>query len=185
MVEIKGIPIIDSLEAVRRRDGQEALDRITQQLDGDAKRLMEAKLLPNAWYSLDAFAKFLEVDVRLTAGGNESLLVGRAEAVVEHQLRGVYKVFARLSSPHSILKRLATIHSTYFRNAEVRFESTGERQAIVEYGGFMSQHRIMRPVLVGFYRKALEVCGAKAASVSFLPPGPDGAPSWALRLTWR
>lgn len=104
--------------------------------------------------------------------------------MVERQLRGIYKVFARLSSAESVVKRIATIHGTYFRNTTVRFECTGRGHAIVEYEGFEAQHRIMRPVLIGFYRKALEVYGAKAVSVRFVRPAPDRAQSWILELAW-
>jgi len=185
VVEIKGLSVIDSVEAVRRRDGQKALDRITQLLSDDAKRLVQGQLLPNAWYPLDAFVQFLEVDIQVTARGNSGVLVARAETVIEHQLRGIYKVFARLSSAQSLLKRLATIQGTYFRNADIRFMNIGDGQATVEYAGFCERHRIMRPVLIGFYRKALEICGVKVTSVDFVAPGPDGEPSWTLNLAWH
>ncbi|PYT93179.1 MAG: hypothetical protein DMG36_11090 [Acidobacteria bacterium] len=47
---------------------------------------------PSSWYSCDAFARFLEADIRETAGGNEEELIKRAEAVIERLLSGIYKM---------------------------------------------------------------------------------------------
>ena len=68
---------------------------------------------------------FLEADIRETAGGNEQELVKRAEAVIEKQLSGIYKMFIRLGSPEFVIRRIAAVHSTYFDGVQIIPEMKG------------------------------------------------------------
>lgn len=185
MVKIKGTTVLDTIRAVREREGEQGLDQVLGQLAGETQRLFRGEILPSAWYPLDAFTEFLDADLRQTARGNEQVLAGRAAAVVEEQLRGTYRAFARSPTPQAMIKRLSAIHETYFQGVTIAFECTEPGRARVEYIGFAEQHRLMTHVLIGFYRKTLEVCGAKQIGVDLHRSGPSTRQHWELSLTWR
>ena len=113
------------------------------------------------------------------------MLIGRTEAVIERQLHGIYRVFVRLRSPESIIKRIVIIHRTYFTGASVGFDLPRPGRAIVKYGGFEKHHRLLEYVIIGFYRKALELCGAKRVQVMVTVPIVQGGGSCELTITWR
>ena len=108
MLHIKGTAVLDTLEAIKTRAGKTELDKIISRLDPEAREIFRQPISPSSWYSCDAFSRFLEADIRETAGGNEQEPVRRAEAVIEKQLSGIYKMFVRLGSPEFVIRRIAT-----------------------------------------------------------------------------
>jgi hypothetical protein len=186
MVEVKGAVLRDSIKAVKVvRHGDQKYNTIVGQLKGETRTLFEQEtILPTSWYSLDAFVEFLEIDIKVTAHGNEQELVKWTEMVVERQLSGIYKVFIRLGTPHFVLNRLAVIHQTYFRGVaiEVSLPSTGK--ATIKYTGFAKQHRLVGLIIIGFYRKALELSGAKEVTAKFTTSIEDDKGYCELSLSW-
>lgn len=78
--------MLDTLEAIKARAGKDELEKIVAHLDAEDREIFRKPFSPSSWYSCDAFARFLEADIRETAGGNEEELVKGAEAVIEKQL---------------------------------------------------------------------------------------------------
>ena len=66
----------------------------------------------------------------------------------------------------------------------IEFKITGSHRATVRYVGFEPQHRLMEYALIGFYRKALELSGAKQVSTGFTNSSGQGKGYWELALSW-
>jgi hypothetical protein len=184
MAEIKGTALISTIEAIKARGGELEWSRIVSHLEEPAKTMFSQAIFPSNWYSLDAFVDFLEVDIRETAGGNREVLVTRSGKVIEAQLTGVYKVFVRIGSPSFVIKRIAAVHATYFKGVSIEPRFEGERKAIVKYVGFKKNQSILECVVVGFFRKALEISGARQISVNFTLPISKGADCSEVTITW-
>jgi len=80
MLHIKGTAVLDTLRSGR------GSGRIISRLDPETREIFSRPISP----------RFPETDIRETAGGNQQELVRRAEAVIEKQLSGIYKMFVRL-----------------------------------------------------------------------------------------
>jgi hypothetical protein len=184
MLHIKGTAVLDTLEAIKVRAGKAELDKIVSHLDPETREIFRRSISPSSWYSCDAFSRFLEADIRETAGGNEQELVKRAEAVIEKQLSGIYKMFVRLGSPEFVIRRIAAVHSTYFDGVQIIPEMKGPNSATIQYVGFSRNHRIMGFAILGFFRKALEISGAKKIDVHFTVPIEAGEKFCELALSW-
>ena len=184
MLHIKGTAVQDTLKAIEARAGKAELEKIISHLDPETREIFQQPISPSAWYSCDAFSRFLEADIQETAGGNEQELVKRAETVIEKQLSGIYKIFVRLGSPEFVIRRIAAVHSTYFDGVQIMPEMKGPNSATIQYVGFSRNHRIMGFVILGFFRKALEISGAKKADVHFTVPIEAGQEFCELALTW-
>ncbi len=184
MVQIKGTAVLDTIKAIKARAGGTELEKIAACLDEETKNIFLGPISPSSWYPFDAFARFLEADIRETAGGNEEELIKRSEAVIERQLHGIYKIFVRLGSPEFVIRRIAAVHSTYFEGVEIISEMKGANSAAIQYVGFAPAHRIIGFVIIGFFRKALEISGAKQIEVHFRVPIEAGERYCELALTW-
>lgn len=184
MLHIKGTAVQGTLAAIRTRGGEKELAKIIAHLDEETRQIFEKPISPSAWYSCDAFARFLEADVQQTAGGNEEVLVARSEAVIEKQLHGIYRIFVRLGSPEFVIRRIAAIHSTYFDGVQIIPEMKGPNRATIQYVGFSREHRILEFVIIGFFKKALEISGAKKVDACFSVPLEAGEKFCELRLIW-
>ena len=185
MVEIKGSVVSDSIKSVKEKFGEQIYATIVNQLHGETRALFErASILSSSWYPLDAFTEFLEQDINVTAQGKEQELIRRAELVIERQLGGIYKMFVKFGTPQFVLNRLTVIHQTYFRGVAATVTMPGSGKAIKRYTGFSKQHRLIGPSIIGFYRKALEISGAKDVAAQFTTSIEDDKGYCLLNLSW-
>lgn len=183
-VTIKGSAVLDTVRAFRKRSGDDGYDRILGTLDEATQAVFRGAILPTTWYPLDAFVRLLEADLRETAGGDEFELVARSEWLVEKQLRGVYRLFVKLGSPEFVLKRISIVHMTYYNGVQLETTSLTRGRAVLRYTGFQASHRLIGNAIIGFYRKALALSGAKDVEAWFATPIGDARGYAELVVTW-
>ena len=182
-IRIKGTSLLDAIEATRKREGEERLAQIVESLLPPFRHVLEGGIVPTGFYSLDAFVAFLEAGFRLS-GDDERILIKRTEAVAERQLTGLYRVFIKLGTPEFVVRRITTIHQTFFTGIGISFE-LGHGDARVRYTGFRKQHRLIEYVMIGFYQKALQICGARNVRALMSIPMADDVEFCELHLTWQ
>jgi hypothetical protein len=154
-------------------------------LDVETRKVCEGEIFSSTWYPLDLFTRFLEIEIKVLADGNEEMVTRGSEAVIERQLRGIYKAFVKLGSPEFVIKRIAAVHATYFQGVPIDVKLEGNNRALVRYSGFEKQHRIMGFAIVGFFKKALEISGAKDVVIRFSVPIEEGKEYSELSIAWR
>lgn len=184
-VSIKGSAVLDTVRAIRKRSGEEEYGRILSTLDQEARTLLGGDIVATSWYPLDPFVRFLEADLRETAGGNEAALIERTEGLIGRQLRGIYQLFVKLGSPEFVLKRISIVHMTYYQGVDLETRSLTPGRAVLRYRGFEPRHKLMGYSLIGFFRKALQISGAKDVRASFTVPIEAGEGYAELVVTWR
>jgi hypothetical protein len=159
---------------MRTRVGDKRLTSILAELEPGHRAALQEPILATQWYSLDAFSALLDAWTRIVLGGEPRPLVEHAEKLVGAQLRGIYRLFVRLGSPEWLVKKIAVAHQTYFRGTDVEVVVATPGRAVLRYVGFATRHRIVENVIVGFYRKALDISGAKEVEVRVTAPIADG-----------
>src|SRR5512138_1144643 len=113
MVEIKGSSVRDALVAYREELPEEC-ERVLALLD-PLTRTIVIEAQPNEWIPLDVFIRYLQAQVDVTGVDGYTLHTERTAFVVDRQLRGIYKIFAKLSSPQALVSRLGAVGTTYWR----------------------------------------------------------------------
>lgn len=184
MLQIKGKVLLDTIKAVKARSGESELAKIVECLGDEAKQIFQGTIDLSGWYSLDAFVDFLEADIRETANGDRGVLTKRAEVVIESQLRGIYGIFVRHGTPGFVITRIASVHETYFKGIKI-IPEIEYHKATIKYLGFQKHHDIMQYVIIGFFRKALELCGAKQVTLGFGVPIAEGNAYSEVTITWE
>jgi len=185
MVEIKGSVVGDSVKIIKSRYGEKAYETVLGLLKPETRAVFDTgSLVPMNWYSLDAFVEFLEMDLKVTSKGDEQELIKRSEALIEQQLSTIYKVFIKLGSPDFVLSRIATINQTYFRGVGVEISFPCPGSAVVKLTGFSKQQRLIGLSIIGFYRKALDVSGAKDIKAAYTTSIEEDKGYCELALSW-
>jgi hypothetical protein len=184
-VLIKGSVVRDTMGYILKKQGEAGLERAINMLDADSQDTFHSPITTADWVSLDAYAALLEVVVREFEGRNEANLTQRAERVFDKQLKGVYRMFVRLGSPEWIIKRISAVHATYFKGVEMHIASTEDHRIVIRYTGFTKKHRLLEYNIQGFYRKALEISGAKDVTTRFTVPMAQEAAYSELTVSWR
>jgi hypothetical protein len=182
-IRIKGTSLLDSVEAARKREGEQRLAQIVESLLPPFRDIFEKPIVPTSYYSLDAFVAFLEAGFRL-GGDDERVLIKRTEAVAERQLAELYRVFIKVGSPEFVVQRIITIHQTFFTGIGISVElQPGD--ARIRYTGFRKQHRLIEYIMIGFYQKALQICGGREVRAEMSVPIADGGEFCELHVTWQ
>jgi hypothetical protein len=184
MVQIKGSAIKETINQIKSRSGEDAFQKILGLLDEETRMICQGDIYSSSWYSLDLFTRFLEVEIRVLADGREEMITRGSEVVIEKQLRGIYKVFVKLGSPEFVIKQIAAVHATYFQGVPIEVHMQGPGKALVRYTGFEKQHRIMGFAIIGFFKKALEISGAKDVVLRFTVPIEEGKEFAELSIGW-
>ncbi|HKM66755.1 MAG TPA: hypothetical protein VJX70_06270 [Candidatus Acidoferrum sp.] len=184
MVQIKGSAIKETVNQIKFRAGEDAFQKILGLLDEETRKICQGEIYSSSWYPLDLFTRFLEVEIRVLADGKEEMVTRGSEAVIERQLRGIYKAFVKLGSPEFVIKRIAAVHATYFQGVPIEVHLQAHGKALVRYTGFATQHRIMGFAIIGFFKKALEISGARDVVLYFTIPIEDGKPYSELSIAW-
>ena len=184
MVQIKGSAIKETINQIKSRAGEDALQKILGLLDEETRTICQGEIYSSSWYPLDLFTRFLEVEIRVLADGREEMITRGSEAVIEKQLRGIYKAFVKLGSPEFVIKRIAAVHATYFQGVPIEVHLEGSGKALVRYTGFEKHHRIMGFAIIGFFKKALEISGAKDVVLRFTVPIEEGKEFAELSIAW-
>ena len=184
MVQIKGATIKEAVTQIKTRAGDQAFQKILGLLDEDTRKMFEGEIIASTWYPLDNYARFLEVEVRVLANGREEVITRGAEVANERSLRGIYKAFVKVGSPEYVMERIAAVHTTYFQGVSVDVQLPEPRKALIKYTGFEKQHRIMGFAIIGFFKKALEISGAKDVVIHFSTPIEDGKGYSELSISW-
>jgi hypothetical protein len=185
MVQIKGSAIKETIDQIKSRAGEAAFQKILGLLDDETRAICQGDIFSSSWYPLDHFTRFLEIEIKVLADGKEEMVTRGSEAVIERQLRGIYKAFVKLGSPEFVIKRIAAVHATYFQGVPIEVQLEGNNRALVKYTGFEKQHRIMGFAIVGFFKKALEISGAKDVVIYFSTPIEEGKSYSELSIAWR
>ncbi len=185
MIEIKGSVLIDSIHAIKKRSGEEMFKKILDSLNTDTRKVFDnPNILSTNWYPLDAFLEFLDIDLKLTANGNEKELIERSEQLIEKQLKGIYKIFVKLGSPEFIINRIRVSQLTYFRGLSIEAHMIGSEKARIKYIGLEKQQRLIGLSIIGYYKKALEISGAKNIKITFITPIEEGKGFCELEIEW-
>jgi hypothetical protein len=184
MPQISGSVLLDTIKAVKTRQGDQEFAKILAHLHGEAKLIFNAPIESWRWYPVDAFVGFLETDIRETADGDRRVLIKRSKNVIESQLHGIYKFLVRIGSPKFVINRIATIHASYFQGVQIIPEIEDGPRATIKYIGFEKHHDIMEYIVIGFFLQALEVCGAREISVVFTVPISRGAAYSEVTIAW-
>jgi len=64
IVQIKGTAVLDTIKTIKEGE----FERIVRHLDEETQKVFQGEIFPSSWYPFDAFAPFLEADIRENSG---------------------------------------------------------------------------------------------------------------------
>src|SRR4029077_18085446 len=125
MVQIKGSAIKETINQIKSRAGEEALQKILGLLDEETRAICQNEVFSSSWYPLDVFTRFLEVEISVLADGKEEMVTRGSQVLIERRLRATSKAFGKLGSLEFVVKRIAAVHATYFQGVPIEVQLQG------------------------------------------------------------
>ncbi len=122
-------------------------------------------ILATKWYPFALGRRLDEAIVHAVGGGRPQFFERLGEASAEKNLSGVHKDFLTVGDPHAFLAKAPVIYSFYYDQGRREYEKAGPKEAILVTRDAPSFSVADCLTVVGWHRRALEMCGATGVSV--------------------
>jgi uncharacterized protein (TIGR02265 family) len=164
MQQIKGSVVKSRLAFVEEHSGKEGVDKVLAVLSEDDRKAL-ASVITVKWYPLDLGTRLDDAIVRVLAGGKPEFFERLGAASADKNLTTVHKAFVAPGDPHAFLTRTPAIYSMYYEKGRREYKKTGEKSAVLttyDAEVFSAPDCL---TIVGWHRRALEMCGARSVRV--------------------
>ena len=183
MQQIKGSILKSRLAFVVDHSGDEGRESVLQALHEDDRRALNS-ILTLKWYPLDLGLRLDGAIVRTLGAGKPEFFEKLGAASADKNLGSVHKAFLSVGDPHGFLSRTPAIYALYYEKGRREYEKTGDKSAVLTTRDAEVFSAPDCLTVVGWYRRALELCGAATVTVVEEECRARGADVCRYRLSW-
>lgn len=181
--KIKGSIIKSRLEFVRKEFGEEGLSKIMDSLPEEDQKIL-SRLVAVAWVDFEVGQRLDEAIVKAVGGG--TLFFERlGEASAEVNLGTLHSAFLAQGDPQAFLAKAPQIYRLYYDVGWREYESLGEREGVLTTHDAETFSKTDCMTVVGWYRRALEMCGAENVRIVEEECRATGGSVCKYRVTWQ
>jgi hypothetical protein len=182
--QVKGIAILGIAGSVRELLGEDIYARVLAYLpDPVGSALRKGPLVPSSWIPLEWHVSLHDAVLAVTRSG--PMIFRRiAKHTTLGQLRGVYKVFARVAGPESVLPRAGAILSTYYSHANIDVREVRRGYCSTAFHGCTGFTPALWENICGSCEGALEASGAASVRVRMAPMEPAAEDGMIINAHW-
>lgn len=165
-MEIKGTAVKATPDFVKEKFGTKYNEWL-KSLPEQSRKIIDQPIYATTWYSLmDSVIIPTQKAGDLFYNGDYNKAaheIGRYSA--EIALKGIYKIFVRVSSPHFVLSRASSIFSAYYQPADIRVIESAEKRAVIQLSKFHPNEKLIMNRIAGWIEKTLEITLKSALKV--------------------
>jgi uncharacterized protein (TIGR02265 family) len=184
MQSIKGSVLAARIAFVRERAGNEGLARVLQRLPADEQNMLKLIMLVR-WYPFDMSRRLDEAIVAELGGGDRKFFESLGEESAERNLTTVHASFLVRGDPMAFLAKTRTIYETYYEGGRREFEKVTDKSALLTTYDAEAFSTADCLTVIGWYRRALALCGATQPVVEELTCRAKGGQYCRYRCSWR
>ena len=183
-MKVKGNVLLARKSFVKKHFGDAAWNRVLESLPAEDKTLLDGYVANVCWYPFEIGKRLDDAVVATCGQGSKALFEQIGAASARENLGGVHRDFLAPGNPRGFMDRTGFIYSFYY--------DTGRREWIPDgpTSGLMTTHdadtfsQLDCLTVVGWYKEALKMCGAKSAEVRELECKANGAAACKYRVEW-
>lgn len=183
MQQVKGSVLKSRLAFVEQIGGKDGVERVLATLaPGDRRALRD--LVAVQWCPFDLGKRLDEAIVTVLAQGNPLFFERLGAASAEGNLTTVHRAFITPGDPHAFLAKAPQIYRLYYDTGRREYARTGERSAVLTTYDAETFSAPDCSTVIGWHRKALEMCGAAAIEIVEDECRARGGKSCRYRISW-
>ncbi len=165
MQQVKGAVLKSRLGFVDEQFGKDAVRRVIEALPPDDQRALRVVFTSN-WYPFELSRRLDDAIVSVVGGGRPEFFEKLGEASAAKNLGSLHSGYLTGGDPQAFLAKAPAVYGMYYETGRREYQRTGERSGVLTtYDAETFSTPDCRTV-VGWYRKALELCGARGVRVS-------------------
>jgi uncharacterized protein (TIGR02265 family) len=182
-VRIKGSVLKTRLAFVQDLAQQEGVDRVLRRMPA-ADQAELKNLLATKWYPFSLGKHLDQAIVNEIGGGDPAFFEKLGAASADKNLAGVHKEFLVVGNPQEFLSRAPMIYSFYYDKGRRDYAKTGPNEAVLTTHDAETFSLADCATVVGWHRRALEMCGAAQPQVVEEECRARGGAVCRYRLSW-
>lgn len=164
MQQVKGAVLKSRLAFVERHSGKDGVERVLATLAPDLQRTLRMLFTSN-WYPFGIGKALDDAIVRVLGGGRPEFFERLGEASAETNLGSIHASYLTKGDAHAFLAKSPSIYSLYYEAGRREYQQIGSKEGVLvthDADTFSAPDCL---TVVGWYRKALEMCGVGGATV--------------------
>lgn len=181
--KIKGSIIKSRIELIRKEIGDDGLDRVLDRLPEEDRRLLQ-RVVAVAWVDFAVGKRLDDAIVAEMGGGSTQFFERLGEASAEVNLGTLHSAFVNPGGPMAFLAKAPQIYRLYYDVGWREFEQTGEREGVLTTHEAETFSKTDCLTVIGWYRKALEMCGATNVVIHEEECRATGGSVCRYRVSW-
>jgi uncharacterized protein (TIGR02265 family) len=163
-IRVKGAPILSRFAFVRELRGEDGLQKVLGRLS-EADRAMCKNIFTSGWYPFELSDHIgTAIAAELEMGSDSFLLMGEKSAI--DNLTGPHKPMLSDGDPQRLLAQAPQIYRLYYDTGHREYERVDEKKAILRTYNAETFSRNDCLTVVGWHRKAIEMCGGRDVRVT-------------------
>ena len=163
--KVKGAVILARHAFVREEFGEEAWQRVLDSLEEADRELLGGPVLTSIWYPFDVNAHLDEAIVKVLGGGRKEIFERIGARSARENLSGPHKAFLTPGDPARFMGSSGRIYDFYYDTGHREYEATGPASGIMTTSEADTFSETDCLTVIGWYRKALEMCGATTVEI--------------------
>ena len=184
MQQIKGAVLKSRLGFVEDHFGKEGLARVLASLPADDQRLLRIVFTSN-WYPFELGKRVDDAIVQVLGGGRTDFFEKLGEASATKNLASLHSGYLAKGDPHAFLAKAPSIYSLYYETGRREYQRTGPTSGTLTTYDAETFSAPDCLTVVGWYRKALEMCGVTGVQVSEDECRAKGGAVCRYQISWK
>lgn len=181
--KIKGSILKARLEFVRDQFGDDGLSKIMDHLPEEDQKIL-GRLVAVAWVDFEVGKRLDDAIVKVLGGGGTRFFERLGEASAEVNLGTLHSAFLAPGNPQAFLAKAPQIYRLYYDVGRREYEATGECEGVLTTHDAETFSKTDCLTVIGWYRKALELCGAENVRIMEQECRATGGSVCKYRVTW-
>ena len=184
MQQVKGAVLTSRLAFAEEHGGKDGLAKVVGSLPPDDQRTLRIVFTSN-WYPFELGKRLDDAIVKVLGGGRTDFFEKLGEASAVKNLGTLHSGYLTQGDPHAFLSKAPGIYDAYYETGHRVYEKTGEKSArLTTYDAetFSAPDCL---TVVGWYKKALDMCGAKGVQVTEAECRAKGGKVCRYEVSWK
>jgi uncharacterized protein (TIGR02265 family) len=183
MQEVKGSVLKSRFAMIEEMGGAGATERVLAAMTPEDREALKT-VVAVGWYSFELGTRLDEAIVKTLGAGRPEFFEKLGEASAVKNLEGPHKSFLAPGDPHRFLGRAHAIYAAYYRSGHREYQQAGEKEGVLTTYDAEAYSAPDCLTVVGWHRKALEMCGCTGVKVVEEECRARGGPVCRYRVSW-
>jgi hypothetical protein len=181
--QIKGAVLKSRVAFIQEHFGEEGVQRVLESLPAGDRRTLRMLFTSN-WYPFELGQTLDEAIVRVLGAGQNELFERLGEASAASNLGSIHSSFLTRGDAHAFLAKAPSIYSLYYQSGRREYQPTGPTEGVLTTYDAETFSAPDCLTVVGWHRKALEMCGIKGVEIVEEECRAKGGKVCRYRIRW-